>query len=104
MRSAFFTAVLAAYIGSAAAQPPAPVNTLHNESIKSIKLQPARETTARVNAVYTGTAQPRELAPTTPAIQSQQSDESGWRSYGTLLATLMLMVVIAVRRYSGPRH
>lgn len=98
MRSTLLTVVLAACIGSAAAQSPAPTSTLHREPVNSMKPQPVRDT-VKVNAVYTGTAQPRELTPPPAITRSQQSsDESSWRSYGTLFATLMLMVVIAVRR------
>jgi hypothetical protein len=37
------------------------------------------------------------------ANDTSSTDDSGWRTYGTLLATLVLMGVIAVRRQKSGR-
>jgi hypothetical protein len=72
------------------------VKAVTAEKPTRMKLQPGAET-VKVRAVYS------------PDVRANPSDdlddpgESGWRSYGMLLATLVLMGVIAVRRYKAGR-
>lgn len=61
-----------------------------------MKLQPGTDT-VKVRAVYSPVVRPN------PSTDEFDTDESGWRSYGMLLATLVLMGVIAVRRYKAGR-
>ena len=61
-----------------------------------MKLQSSTET-VKVRAVYSPVVRPN------PSTDEFDQDESGWRSYGMLLATLVLMGVIAVRRYKAGR-
>lgn len=53
--------------------------------------------TVKVRAVYSPNVRPN------PSTDEFDAGESGWRSYGMLLATLVLMGVIAVRRYKAGR-
>jgi hypothetical protein len=62
-----------------------------------MKLQPGTET-VKVRAVYSPNVRPNPSAE-----RADDPGESGWRSYGMLLATLVLMGVIAVRRYKAGR-
>ena len=59
-----------------------------------MKFQPGQES-ARLNAAHS-TPQARQTAQTPPALKDSNETES--LSYGTLLATLVLMAAIAVRR------
>lgn len=99
-----FSAVLLALLASAPASyaqsPAAPaVKAVTAENPARMKLQPGAES-AKVRAVYSPDvrANPLQNAGDEPAAA-----ESGWRSYGMLLATLVLMGVIAVRRYKAGR-
>lgn len=102
---ALITAVLAAtWMTSASAysdasdQPPrAPaVQAATAAQPTQMKLQPGTET-VKVRAVYSPVVRPN------PSTDEFDPGESGWRSYGMLLATLVLMGVIAVRRYKAGR-
>ena len=102
---ALITAVLAAaWMTSASAysdaseQPPrAPaVKTATAAQSTPMKLQSGAEG-VKVRAVYSPVVRPN------PSTDEFDADESGWRSYGMLLATLVLMGVIAVRRYKAGR-
>jgi hypothetical protein len=103
MLKALFTAALAASMASASAysdsadQPPPPpaVKAVTASQPARIKLAAGVET-AKVRAVYSPTVRPN---PSTDELDP----DSGWRSYGMLLATLVLMGVIAVRRYKAGR-
>ncbi|WP_431097420.1 hypothetical protein [Polaromonas aquatica] len=55
--------------------------------------------TVKVRAVYSPDVRPNSST----SINEPNAGESGWRSYGMLLATLVLMGVIAVRRYKAGR-
>lgn len=103
MLKALFTATLVAWMASASAYsdsaiqpPPAPaVKTVTAETPTRMKLQSGADT-VKVRAVYSPNVRPN------PSDEFDPS-ESGWRSYGMLLATLVLMGVIAVRRYKAGR-
>ena len=66
-----------------------------------MKLQAGADT-VKVRAVYSPNISPNP-APAFAPDDGQDADTSGWRSYGMLLATLVLMGVIAVRRYQAGR-
>ncbi|MFS2035586.1 hypothetical protein ACEN8I_16310 [Polaromonas sp. CT11-55] len=109
MFKALMTAVLAAWMASASAysdssdQPPQQALASKAGAAKTTptKLQAGADS-VKVRAVYSP-----DIRPNPP--QAFQADdeagagESGWRSYGMLLATLVLMAVIAVRRYKAGR-
>lgn len=65
------------------------------EKNTGMKLQADAET-VKVRAVYSPVAKPN------PPTDDAGAGESGWRSYSMLLATLVLMGVIAVRRAGKP--
>jgi hypothetical protein len=104
------TAVLATWMASASAysdssdQPPPPPFVPKASAAKNthMKLQAGAET-VKVRAVYSP-----DIRPNPPQAFAADDEpgvgESGWRSYGMLLATLVLMGVIAVRRYKAGRH
>ena len=107
--SAITAAILATWMASAAAysdssdQPPPRAIAAKPSAAKStpMKLQPGTDS-VKVRAVYSPDVRPNP-------VQDLSADEfdsgaSGWRSYGMLLATLVLMGVIAVRRYKAGRH
>lgn len=104
MLKALITAALAASMASASAysdssdQPPAvpAVKAATDDQATRMKLQPGADT-VKVRAVYSPVVRPN------PSTDEFDADESGWRSYGMLLATLVLMGVIAVRRYKAGR-
>lgn len=100
---ALFSAVLLASLASAPASyaqsPTAPaVKAVTAESPTRTKLQASTET-VKVRAVYSPDVRPTLQN----AGDEAGAGESGWRSYGMLLATLVLMGVIAVRRYKAGR-
>ena len=102
------TAVLATAMASASAysvasdQPPplAPKAAMADKSPR-MKMQADTET-VKVRAVYSPNIRPNPQPAFAPD-DGQDAGESGWRSYGMLLATLVLMAVIAVRRYKAGR-
>jgi len=109
MFKALIPVILAAWMTSASAYsdssdlPPPPPFPAKSSSAKStqMKLQ-ADSDTVKVRAVYSPNIRsnpPQTLA----ALDDADTGESGWRSYGMLLATLVLMGVIAVRRYKAER-
>lgn len=109
LKALMTTAVLAAWMASASAysdssdQPPRQPLAGKASTAKNtpMKLQ-ADADTVKVRAVYSP-----DIRPNPPqafaADDGQDADASGWRSYGMLLATLVLMGVIAVRRYKAGR-
>ena len=108
--SAITAAVLATWMASATAysdsadQPPPRAIAAKPSAAKSthMKLQPGTDS-VKVRAVYSP-----DIRPNPPqafaADDGSEAGESGWRSYGMLLATLVLMGVIAVRRFKVGRH
>jgi hypothetical protein len=107
MPKALITAVLAASLAAASASyasshtptmasPAVKVGTGPADKTTRMKLQPGAET-VKVRAVYSPDVRAN------PADDLDAPGESGWRSYGMLLATLALMGVIAVRRYKAGR-
>jgi hypothetical protein len=108
MLKAVITAVLATWMASASAysdssdQPPPPPFPSKPAAAKStpMKLQAGADT-VKVRAVYSPNVRPNP--PQSFALDDEPEAESGWRSYGMLLATLVLMGVIAVRRYKDGR-
>ncbi|WP_411881517.1 hypothetical protein [Polaromonas sp. YR568] len=102
------TAVLAAWMASASAYsdssdqpPPIPASRAGMaDKTTPMKLQAGADT-VKVRAVYSPNIRPNPQ----PAFTADDgaADASGWRSYGMLLATLVLMAVIAVRRYKAGR-
>jgi hypothetical protein len=112
MPKALFTAVLAASFASAAAsysqypaQPPAApaMKAVTTEKPTRMTLQSGAET-VKVRAVYSPDVRPNPPQTLASADDEADASQSGWRSYGMLLATLVLMGVIAVRRFSAGRH
>jgi hypothetical protein len=109
MLKALFAAALFAFVASASASdaqlPIAPAaKAAATEKTTRMKLQPIQPSaeTVKVRAVYSPNVRPNP-------VQSLSADEldpgaSSWRSYGMLLATLVLMGVIAVRRFTAGRH
>jgi hypothetical protein len=109
MFKALMTAVLAAWMASASAYsdssdqpPPQPLVTKASAAKSTpMKLQAGADS-VKVRAVYSP-----DIRPNPPqafaADDESGAGESGWRSYGMLLATLVLMAVIAVRRYKAGR-
>lgn len=104
MLKAFVAAVLAtAWMASASAYsdssgPPPLVPATKSvlaEKNTHMKLQADTET-VKVRAVYSPVVRPN------PSADEPAASESGWRSYGMLLATLVLMGVIALRRAGKP--
>jgi len=103
------TAVLAAWMASASAysdssdQPPPQASASKAGVAKNtpMKLQ-AGDDSVKVRAVYSPDIRPNPPQAFT-ADDETGVGESGWRSYGMLLATLVLMAVIAVRRYKAGR-
>jgi hypothetical protein len=109
MFKALITVAMAAWMTSASAysdasdQPPPPPFAGKPNAARStpMKLQTGADT-AKVRAVYSPNVRPNP--PQTFALDDEPgAGESGWRSYGMLLATLVLMAVIAVRRYKAGR-
>lgn len=110
MLKALISAVLATWMASASAysdssdQPPPQALAAKASAAKNtpMKLQAGADT-VKVRAVYSP-----DIRPNPPqafaADDEPEAGESGWRSYGMLLATLVLMGVIAVRRYKVGRH
>ncbi len=103
---ALITAVLAAaWMTSASAYsdasdppPRAPaVKAATAAQAAQMKLPSGGADTVKVRAVYSPVVRPN------PSTDEFDAGESGWRSYGMLLATLVLMGVIAVRRYKAGR-
>jgi hypothetical protein len=105
-----FTAILATWIASATAStnppaaPAAVTPTGATAKATRMKLQPGTEpvkvnTVHSVNTVRNG----QSGLGVTAAAGEADTDESGWHPYGTLLATLALMGVIAVRRHKAER-
>lgn len=103
MSRALLTVVLVAGLAAAApalattsiqvdASPPDAVS----ETAARMPLQPAG---APVIVVATGSVPERRSVPQVAVDSRSNTDESGWRTYGTLLATLVLMAVIALRRH-----
>ena len=105
LKALITAAVLATSVASASAysdasdQPPrTPAGKAATAAQAShMKLQPGGADTVKVRAVYSPVVRPN------PSTDEFDTDESGWRSYGMLLATLVLMGVIAVRRYKAGR-
>jgi hypothetical protein len=66
-----------------------------------VPLQPVTEPLAVIAA---GGVPERRSVPSSSVDGQSSKDDSGWRTYGTLLATLVLMAAIALRRHrtGGP--
>ena len=66
-----------------------------------LPLQPVAEP---VVVIAAGTVPERRSVPQSAVDSRSSPEESGWRSYGTLLAALVLMAAIALRRHraGGP--
>jgi hypothetical protein len=110
MFKAFISVALAAWMTSASAysdssdQPPPPPFPNKPAAAKNtpMKLQAGADT-VKVRAVYSPNIRPNPPPQTFAPDDEPGAGESGWRSYGMLLATLVLMGVIAVRRYKAGR-
>jgi hypothetical protein len=94
MHRALVSTVLAgliAFVASAHAHPKTTTPIIKPEAATQVTLQKASDTVAvKVRA-------PRELS-VTAIKESPPPAESGWGKYGTLLATLVVMCAIALRR------
>ena len=107
LKALITSAVLATLMASASAysdssdQPPPPSFAPKASAAKTtpMKLQAGADT-VKVRAVYSPNIRPNPPQAFTP---DEEAGASGWRSYGMLLATLVLMGVIAVRRYKAGR-
>ena len=96
--SALLFALFSAAPTSYAQAPAAPaVRTVTADAPARMKTQPGAES-VKVRAVYSP-----NIRPNPSTIDELAPSESGWRSYGMLLGTLVLMGVIAVRRYKAGR-
>jgi hypothetical protein len=88
---------LIAFVASAHAHPKTTTQIIKPEAAMQVTLQRATET-VKVKASETVKVRaPREL-PATVTQDSAPTAESAWGQYGTLLATLVVMCAIAVRR------
>ncbi|CAN7187021.1 hypothetical protein [Polaromonas sp. LjRoot131] len=92
-----------AYSDSSDQPPPQPLAAKASAAKSThMKLQAGADS-VKVRAVYSP-----DIRPNPPqafaADDGPEAGESGWRSYGMLLATLALMGVIAVRRFKAGRH
>jgi hypothetical protein len=89
MHRALVSVIFAGLVASAHANPKATPPIITPEAVTQVALQKTSDV-VKVRA-------PRELFPTT-AKESTAQVESGWGKYGTLLATLVVMCAIALRR------
>ena len=89
MHRALDSIVFAGLVASADAHSKTTPSIIQPEAATQVTLQKTSDT-LKVRA-------PRELA-TATIKESPSPDESGWGKYGTLLATLVVMLAIAVRR------
>ena len=90
MHRTLVLAILACLIGSAHAHPKTTSSIIRPETVTQVTLQ-------KNTAVVKVRATPE--ASVTPSIkESTHAVESGWGKYGTLLATLVVMCAIALRR------
>ena len=62
---------------------------------------PLQPSAAPVPVVAAGTVPERRSIPQSAADGRSSTEGSGWRTYGTLLAILMLMAAIALRRHKA---
>lgn len=90
-----------AYSDASDPSPPALATTASATKNTPMKLQAGADT-VKVRAVYSPDIRPNPPQAFAAGDESG-AGESGWRSYGMLLATLVLMAVIAVRRYKAGR-
>ena len=105
MSRALLTVVLVT--GLAAAGAAAPASAAPSIQARASPSEPVSETAVRIK-LQAVTESPRVIAagmepdlrsvPPSSADSSSSTDDSGWGSYGTLLATLVLMAAIALRR------
>lgn len=89
MHRALVSIVFAGLVASAHAHPKTTSPIITSEAVTQLTLQKTSDT-VKVRA-------PRESAAAT-IKESPSAVESGWGKYGTLLATLVVMFAIAVRR------
>jgi hypothetical protein len=103
MSRALLTVVLVAGFAAAAA----PASTAASIQVRAFPPDTLSETAARmplqpvaqpVVVIATGIVPELRSVPRSSVDSRSSTDESGWRSYGTLLATLVLMAAIALRR------
>lgn len=91
MCRALLTLVLAVCFGSVSASPVPNVVANSTNAAGHATLQPV---SSNVDIVATGVRQ----LPQNSADDGSVKNDSDWRGYGTLVATLVLMAAIAVRR------
>ena len=112
MRRTLPTLVLAACLSPlacAAVQPGAVKDAGAQANIQRMKLTPQNAPANKIKTAYgvqqvpaaAGIAQPRVERDT--VIKKQAEENDGWKSYGTLLATLLVMAAIAFRRHRNER-
>ena len=89
MHRALVAAILAGLIASAHAHPKTTSFIIKPEAITQVTLQKTSE--VKVGAT-------RETSVIPSVKESTHAAESGWGKYGTLLATLVVMCAIALRR------
>lgn len=90
MHRTLVLAILACLIGSAHAHPKTTPSIIKPAAVTQVVLQKTSEV-VKVRAT-------RETSATPAVRESAHAAESGWGKYGTLLATLVVMCAIALRR------
>lgn len=90
MHRTLVLAILACLIGSAHAHPKTTPSIIKPEAVTQVTLQKTSEV-VKVRAT-------RETSAPPTVKESTHAVESGWGKYGTLLATLVVMCAIALRR------
>ena len=92
MRRALLAIVLAAFFTSASAYPGPDVAVNSANTATRATLQPVSSN------VDVSVVKSVKQFPQNSADDASIKDDSDWRSYGTLVATLVLMAAIAIRR------
>lgn len=90
MHRTLVSAILACLIASAHAHPKTTPSIIKPEAVTQITLQKTSEV-VKVRAT-------RETSATPTVKESTHAVEGGWGKYGTLLATIVVMCAIALRR------
>ena len=70
-------------------------------SLEIAARMPLQSVAAPIPVVAAGTVPERRSVPQSAADGRSSTDGSGWRTYGTLLAILVLMAAIALRRHKA---
>jgi hypothetical protein len=105
MSRALLTVVFLACIAAAApasATATGQVSTLAPDTVpETASRRPPPPSAEPVMVVAAGIVPERPGVPPNTVDSRSSKDDAGWRTYGTLLATLVLMAAIALRRHSA---